>query len=89
MTFEEQLRKNAEKGAEIVGQYLEGKVHGTDKIKVASIAITQLGRFQATKGAIDAIKFGVGKSICENAKELRDYVKNQMPEYDAVKKIGK
>jgi predicted metal-dependent HD superfamily phosphohydrolase len=87
MSYEDQLKKNAEKGAELVGKYLDGTVAGSDKIKIASQAITQLCRHQATKGAIDTIKFGIGRSISADAKELRDYVKNQMPEYDPVKRL--
>lgn len=89
MAYEDQLRKNAEKGAEIVGLYLDGKVKGSDQIKIASQAITQLCRHQATKGAIDTIKFGIGRSLAKDAEELRSYVKSNMPEYAPVKMIGK
>lgn len=90
MSYEDQLKKNAEKGAEIVGKYLNGEIGGSDKIKIASQAITQLCRHQATKGAIDTIKFGIGRSISADAKELRDYVKKNMPEYSPdTKLIGK
>jgi hypothetical protein len=85
--YEEKLEENAEIGAEIVNRYLTGKEKGSDKIKIASMAITQLNRHMATKGNVDAIKFAVGRSVSANAEELKRYISGNMPEYSPVKQI--
>ena len=83
----EVLRENARLGAEIVGKYLRGEVKGSDQIKIGSMAISQLNRHEATKGNIDAIKFAVGRSVSENAKELKVFIQSSMPDYIPAKQI--
>lgn len=81
------LQENARLGAVIVGKYLRGEEKGSDKIKIASMAISQLNRHEATMGNIDAIKFAVGRSVSENVKELKTFIQGAMPEYIPVKQI--
>jgi hypothetical protein len=87
MSYEQRLQSNAEKAAKIVGEYLDGTRDGTDKVKFASVSITQYQRHKATKGAIDAIKLAVGRSISEDVKELKEYIHSNMPEYSERKKV--
>lgn len=82
------LRENATVGAKIVGKYLRGEIKGSDQIKIASMAISQLNRHEATKGNIDAIRFAVGRSISVDQKELKQYVKANLPEYCEVKRLA-
>ena len=87
MNLEEKLQKNAEVGADLVLKALEGKSDMNDRVKLASMAITQHCKHIATKGAIDTIKFAVGRSIAANQDELKKYVHANLPEYNPVKQL--
>ena len=87
MNLENILEVNAVKGANILGQYLDGKVKGSDLVKQASMAVTHFNKFRATKGAFDAIKFAVGRSISANQAELKQHIQANMPEYAEVKRL--
>lgn len=89
MSYEKTLEANAQIGAELVGKYLRGEVKGDDRIKIGSQAISQFNRHQATRGNIDAIKFAVGRSISADQNELKQFIKQSLPEYIPVKQIGK
>ena len=89
MSYENVLQENANLGATLVGKFLRGEERGSDKIKIASMAISQFNRHQATKGNIDAIKFAVGRSVSENSKELKKFSQEALPDYVPVKQIGK
>ena len=86
-SLDKTLRENAQLGAVIVGKYLRGEEKGSDKIKIASMAISQLNKHEATKGNTDAIKFAVGRSVSKDAKELKEFIQASMPEYIPAKQI--
>ncbi len=87
MPLEEKLKENAELAVDIMNKYFKGERAGGDMIKYASLAITQNLKQQATKGATDTLKFAVGRSVSENAAELRGYVKDNLPEYAGKKAV--
>ncbi len=86
-SYEADLEENAKLGAGIIKEYLKGERTGSDKIKYASNAITQFNKHLATKGAIDTIKFAVGRSISGSAEELKDFIQGNMPEYGPAKAL--
>jgi hypothetical protein len=87
MSLEQMLQENAEIGAGIIKKYLKGDLKGSDQVKIASLAITQCVKHQATRGAIDALKFAVARSIATNQNELKGQVKIILPGYIDVKAI--
>lgn len=89
MKLEEKLEQNAILGADILTDYLKGKASGGDKVKYASLAITQHCKHIATKGVVDAIKFGVCRAVSANPEELKKHIAANLPEYSPVKQIGK
>lgn len=89
MNLGEQLKENAEIGASIIKKYLKDEIAGSDKVKIASLAITQCVKHQATKGNNDALKFAIARSISADAKELKDNINKNLSEYSNVKSIEK
>jgi hypothetical protein len=87
MKLGEQLKENAEIGAGIIKKYLKDEMAGSDKVKIASLAITQCVKHQATKGNNDALKFAIARSISGDPKELKDNIQKNLPEYANVKSI--
>lgn len=85
--YEKKLEDNAVLGADLVNKYLRGEIKGSDQVKIGSQAISQLNRHRATKGNMDMVKFAVGKSISADRKELTEYIRVNMPEYNAVKQL--
>jgi hypothetical protein len=81
MALEEKLVENAEIAADIVKKYLLGEIAGTDRVKIASLSITQSVKYKATKGATDALRFAVARSIAGNRDELKKQVRENMPGY--------
>lgn len=86
--YEENLQKNAEISAEIVGRYLTGQEKGSDRIRIASQSISQFNRHLATKGNIDAIKFAVARSVADNPAELKKHIASSLPEYLPTKRLA-
>ena len=74
MTYEEKLKKNAAKGADIVGDYLNGAPIKEIKIRASSTSITQYQRFMATKGAFASLGFQIARAISDDRKELKKKV---------------
>jgi hypothetical protein len=87
MNLGEQLKENAEIAAGIIKKYLKDEVKGSDKIKIASLSITQCVKFQATKGNNDALKFAISRAVSSDAKELKDNIQNNLPEYANTKEL--
>lgn len=88
MSLDKLLRDNAVEAAEIICKYLKGDISGSDKVKIASLTITQCVKYQATKGAHDCLRFAVMKSVAADRKELKAGLENSMPEYLHTKLIG-
>lgn len=89
MNLGEQLKENAEIAAGIIKKYLKDEVAGSDKVKIASLAITQCVKFQATKGNNDALKFAISRSVSSDAKELKNNIQKNLPEYVGAKELGR
>jgi hypothetical protein len=90
MSLSEQLRDNAEIGAGIIKKYLNEEIAGTDRIKFASLAITQCVKHEATKGHNDALKFAILKAVAPNPEAFRRNIGKNLPEYvqmDAIEDI--
>jgi hypothetical protein len=87
MNLKDQLRENAEISAEIIKKYLKDEIKGSDKIKIASLAITQCVKFEATKGNNDALKFAISRAVSSDTKELKNNIQNNLPEYVNVKSL--
>lgn len=87
MNLGEQLKENAEIAAGIIKKYLKDEVAGSDKVKIASLAITQCVKFQATKGNNDALKFAISRSVSFDAKELKTNIQKNLPEYVGAKEL--
>ena len=81
MSLETKLRENAEIGAELVKKALKGEAAITDKVKIASLSITQCIKHQATKGATDALKFAVARTLASDKTEMKEYIENNLPDY--------
>jgi len=83
--MEKELKENAMLGAEIIKQYLMGKMPGSDKIRVAQQAVTQYHKHKATSGATDALKYQMFRDVAKDREELKGYVKASFPEMKEVK----
>ena len=87
MNQTEQLKRNAEKAADIIWDYLNDKIPGSDKVKIASLAITQSIKQQASKGNNDALKFAISRSVSSDAKELKKNILKTLPEYVGMNEL--
>jgi len=84
-SYEDKLERNAEVAADIIHKYLIGEEEGSDKIKIASLAITQECKHKATKGATGALQFAVCRSLAGDQNELKNMIQHKMPEMAPTK----
>ena len=81
MTYEEKLKSNADKGADILGDFLNGAPIKDLKIRAASTSVTQYQRFMATKWVFASMGFQIARAISSDIKELKKSVSPpQIPE---------
>jgi len=81
------LKENAEIAAGIIKQYLKNEIKGSDQVRIASLAITQCVKHQATKGHQDALRYAITRSVSSNADELKKNLSRNLPEYVDVKQL--
>jgi hypothetical protein len=80
-TLAEKIERNAVAGADLVMSAIMGEVKVSEQVKLASMAITQHCKLQATKGAFETLKYAVGRSISKDIPELKKYIQTHMPGY--------
>lgn len=85
--YTEQLRRNAAVAADIIHRYLKGEEEGSDKIKIASLAITQDCKHRATNGAVGALQFAICRSVAESQDELKNMIQYTMPDIFPVPRL--
>jgi hypothetical protein len=82
----EKSRKSWELGNEIIVKYLEGKIEGTDKIRVAQTACNIHARMVASEANMETNRLVLGKMIYSDEKELKKYIQSSMPQMMIEKK---
>ncbi len=78
----DKLHENALSAADIMGKYLNGEIHGSDKIREASLTITQYFKLRATKGVENSLKLAIIKMVAKNKEDLQEMIKGGLPDYN-------
>ncbi len=79
MNDSEKSRKNWDLGQEIIGEYLNGKIPGSDKVKIAMQACTQHARMIASEANHDTNRLIMARMVYDNPKEREKYIRASMP----------
>jgi len=82
----EKSRKNWEMGNNIVGEYLEGKRDGGDKVNVAIQACKIHNAAVSAESHMETNRLILGKSIYQDEKELKKYIEKSMPQMMMIEK---
>lgn len=79
MRDSEMTRPLAQKASEILLKYLDGKMAGSDQVKVALSSLQTHVKMRATEANDDTNKLGLAKMIYSDPKLREVYVKKSMP----------
>ena len=79
MRDSEMTRPVAKKAAEILLKYLDGKMAGSDLVKVALSSLQTHVKMMATEANDDTNKLGLAKMIYADTTLREGYIKKSMP----------
>ena len=79
MRDSEMTRPVAKKASEILLKYLDGKMAGSDLVKVALSSLQTHVKMMATEANDDTNKLGLAKMIYADVKLREKYVRTSMP----------
>ena len=72
-------RPLAKKASEILLKYLDGKVAGSEQVKIALSSLQTHVKMMATEANDDTNKLGLAKMIYSDPKIRESYIKKSMP----------
>lgn len=79
MRDSEMTRPLAKKASEILLKYLDGKMAGSDQVKIALSSLQTHVKMMATEANDDTNKLGLAKMIYADPKLREVYIKKSMP----------
>lgn len=82
----EKSRKVWDAGTDVLHEYLTGKSQGSDKVKLAVVAMGHHARMVASEANMETNRLILAKMVYSNPKEKARYIKASMPQMLEEKK---